>query len=317
MDLPVFQSWLKWRVRREALGYVLVGVAGALASLFVLSVTFYITFFVLLWGSSHVFALFELVGWKAPAVYSLRHLFLIASLLFVALLFIGNATASLEYLGRIPRVSWSSRLGPQTFDAAAKLITDLLFTGPRLVVGVLKLFQRAGRLSKFDARSGAGILALLASKDSRVSFREICDQISGINPTRDFPQLRDVEGVLFLTKDPTGLGLTADFRAELRAVMGSVEPVEELQSDTSPGPETASVYESCCVEEHCYQILGITSSASLAEARAAYRRLMKEHHPDRLAGLGNELQDLAQERAKQINQAYEDICAKFQHGHAA
>src|SRR5579859_2493589 len=279
MDLPVLQSWLKWRVRREALGYVLVGVAGALASLFVLSLTFYLTFFVLLWGSSHVFALFELLGWKVPAVYSLSHLFLIASLLFVALLFIGNATTSPEYLGRIPRVNLSSRLGPQTFDAAAKLITDLLFTGPRLVVGVLKLFQRGGRLSKFDVRSGARILELLASKDSRISFREICDQISGINPVRDFPQLRDVEGVLFLTKDPTGLGLTADFRAELRAVMGSVEPVGDLQSDTSPEPDTASASESCA-EQHCYQILGIASSASLDEARGAYRRLMKEHHPD-------------------------------------
>ena len=58
-----------------------------------------------------------------------------------------------------------------------------------------------------------------------------------------------------------------------------------------------------------YQTLGITSSASDEEVKRAYRRLMKENHPDRLVakGLPPEMVALAQEKAKQINLAYEAV----------
>ena len=58
-----------------------------------------------------------------------------------------------------------------------------------------------------------------------------------------------------------------------------------------------------------YQTLGVASSASDEEVKHAYRRLMKENHPDRLVskGLPPEMVALAQEKAKQINLAYEAI----------
>ena len=60
-----------------------------------------------------------------------------------------------------------------------------------------------------------------------------------------------------------------------------------------------------------YQTLGIASAASDEEVKRAYRRLMKENHPDRLVakGLPPEMMALAQEKAKQINLAYEAIKA--------
>ena len=58
-----------------------------------------------------------------------------------------------------------------------------------------------------------------------------------------------------------------------------------------------------------YQTLGVPSSALDEEVKRAYRRLMKENHPDRLVakGLPPEMVALAQEKAKQINLAYEAI----------
>ena len=58
-----------------------------------------------------------------------------------------------------------------------------------------------------------------------------------------------------------------------------------------------------------YQTLGVGSAASDEEVKRAYRRLMKENHPDRLVakGLPPEMMALAQEKAKQINLAYEAI----------
>src|SRR6185503_12282865 len=134
---------------------------------------------VLLWCSTRIYAVCELVGWRLPPLTTWAPWLLAASILFVALLFVGNATTSREYLGRIPRVMWTSNpLAPATFHAAAKLITDLLFSGPRLAVSALDLFRRSVRLSRRDVTVVAEILALLASRDSRISFREICDQVA-------------------------------------------------------------------------------------------------------------------------------------------
>lgn len=58
-----------------------------------------------------------------------------------------------------------------------------------------------------------------------------------------------------------------------------------------------------------YQTLGVAASATDAEIKIAYRRLMKENHPDKLVsrGLPEPMLKLAQEKVQQINVAYEAI----------
>jgi len=41
--------------------------------------------------------------------------------------------------------------------------------------------------------------------------------------------------------------------------------------------------------------------------RAAYRREMVNYHPDKVAHLGKELQELAKTKAQEINRAYEEL----------
>ena len=58
-----------------------------------------------------------------------------------------------------------------------------------------------------------------------------------------------------------------------------------------------------------YSILGITKTASAAEIKKAYRRLMSQHHPDKLVakGLPDEMITLATEKTQEIRKAYDLI----------
>jgi DnaJ like chaperone protein len=60
-----------------------------------------------------------------------------------------------------------------------------------------------------------------------------------------------------------------------------------------------------------YKALGIESGASDAEVKKAYRRLMNQHHPDKLLarGLPDSMMEVAKERTREIRSAYETIKA--------
>ena len=56
-----------------------------------------------------------------------------------------------------------------------------------------------------------------------------------------------------------------------------------------------------------YRVFGLADDASDAEIEQAYRRLISQYHPDRLAGAAPELQQRAEARAREINAAYDRI----------
>jgi DnaJ like chaperone protein len=58
-----------------------------------------------------------------------------------------------------------------------------------------------------------------------------------------------------------------------------------------------------------YHVLGVEENASDAEVKKAYRRLMNQHHPDKLVakGLPEEMMKLATEKTQEIISAYEQI----------
>jgi len=56
-----------------------------------------------------------------------------------------------------------------------------------------------------------------------------------------------------------------------------------------------------------YTELGLAPSASDEQVEQAFRRLISEYHPDRVANAAKEIRDLAEARARKINTAYEAI----------
>ena len=56
-----------------------------------------------------------------------------------------------------------------------------------------------------------------------------------------------------------------------------------------------------------YAVLGLPRSADNASIKRAYRKLISEHHPDRLGNLPDDLRRRAEQRASDINAAYDQI----------
>lgn len=61
-----------------------------------------------------------------------------------------------------------------------------------------------------------------------------------------------------------------------------------------------------------YAILNVTADTSDAEVKKAYRRLLSQHHPDKLVskGLPEEMMKMASQKTHEIRQAYEKVKAE-------
>ena len=56
-----------------------------------------------------------------------------------------------------------------------------------------------------------------------------------------------------------------------------------------------------------YAVLGLERGAGERDIKRAYRKLMSQHHPDKLGDVPDELKRRAEDRAREINAAYERI----------
>ena len=61
-----------------------------------------------------------------------------------------------------------------------------------------------------------------------------------------------------------------------------------------------------------YQVLGVSPNASDDEIKKAYRTLSRKYHPD--ANINNPNKDQAEEKFKEVQQAYDQIMKEKQSG---
>jgi len=88
--------------------------------------------------------------------------------------------------------------------------------------------------------------------------------------------------------------------------------LESMISANLAGPGASSPQSSATQLTQAYALLGVDVSASDSEVKKAYRRMMSQHHPDKLVskGLPEEMIKLANEKTQQIKKAYDLIKAK-------
>ena len=66
------------------------------------------------------------------------------------------------------------------------------------------------------------------------------------------------------------------------------------------------------MEKRHAKALGLDGEVNLEEIKGAYRRRMAEYHPDKVRHMGEDLQELAETKTREIREAYEYFRKKYE-----
>jgi len=281
-----------------------------------LGIIFFFTYAIVWFGYNYgVSAVSELIFSKRQHIS--HHAILIICWCFLALLFITNARVGRDYWasGSMPKSQWSSLwlagvAGSLVAllvnaNASAKTTTDLLLTGPRLMSASLQALRGALLLLRADLHACANALTLLAGRASSVSTADLSEALGCSTPQRILAQLLALDTVLLLRAEPVTVTLNPDLRDRLqRLSAGSAG--SGFQYHLPLRPVAASM-----LGRGPYEVLGLSTSASLEEIRAAYRKKVKGCHPDMFARDSDDARHRAEQRTKEIIAAYEELLARY------
>ena len=66
-------------------------------------------------------------------------------------------------------------------------------------------------------------------------------------------------------------------------------------------------------DEEFFEVLKITDDTprDFSHIKAVYRKKIAQYHPDKVSAMGPEIQEVAEQKAKEINEAYEHFRKKF------
>jgi len=86
---------------------------------------------------------------------------------------------------------------------------------------------------------------------------------------------------------------------------------EQLKRMLGASQRRGTHQQSGSTPEEAYAILGVAETATDAEVKKAYRRLISQHHPDKLVskGLPDEMMKMAKEKTQEITEAYDTVRA--------
>ncbi|MBU2965025.1 co-chaperone DjlA [Amphritea sp. 2_MG-2023] len=103
-------------------------------------------------------------------------------------------------------------------------------------------------------------------------------------------------------------GLLQMSQAEMAALIARMQSQFSYQQHSYQSHQGGYVSEHELLKES-YGVLGVDESVSDAELKKAYRRLMSQHHPDKLVakGLPEDMMQLAKEKTQEIQGAYDRI----------
>jgi DnaJ-domain-containing protein 1 len=109
-------------------------------------------------------------------------------------------------------------------------------------------------------------------------------------------------GMRFFRNKPEPADPFAVFSERFGVRVPGTERPEPETAETEPEP-----HEPVEIETWAHRRLGVSADASSTEISAAYRRLARKFHPDKVASLEPEVRIYSEQRMKEINAAYAEL----------
>lgn len=203
-------------------------------------------------------------------------------------------TATFAVMGRIAKAD--GHVSPSEIALAENIMQQLGATGELKQVA-RKLFNE-GKQPGFEF---AGVLQQLRRElGRRQTLARMFLEIQVLAAYAD-GSLHPAEAAV-LHEVAQALGISPRELAEIEALVRATQQGAGARGGVRPA--TPSLAED-------YATLGIAKDATNDDMKRAYRRLMSQHHPDKLVakGLPQEMMKVAEEKTRQIRSAYERIRA--------
>ena len=186
------------------------------------------------------------------------------------------------------------------------ILKDISSAGPRLILEGLRQLRCCGQLGELNVAACARALAYLAAQNAAVTWQDLVRHCPQLPSPRLREQLSLLDGVLFLGEEAARVTLMDPFRLRLRWLLAREQRAEKRQEPArpSPGPIPQPLPINEPEKLSAYEILGVSPSASLVEIKTAYRKRVKECHPDLFAGMDQQAKALAERWTRSLNAAY-------------
>lgn len=189
------------------------------------------------------------------------------------------------------------RVTPQEIQMVESLMQQMHITGDHRRRAI-RLFNQ-GKQPDFDLETALSpfLHASVVRQDLRQMFTEILVEAAfssgGVSPQ----ETAILQNVATLMRIPGPV-----FAAMMNARSGAGGAYYQSGGQRAPGRRVDSLGQA-------FAKLGLKESASDADVKKAYRKLVSQYHPDKLVsrGLPEEMMDMAKSRVREINTAYDQI----------
>ncbi len=106
-------------------------------------------------------------------------------------------------------------------------------------------------------------------------------------------------------------GAITDVEIELARKIGAYLEINPYDQEAILRKYMAQFQQLRVDEDRYFTILGLEPGADFDQVKSAYRKLSMQYHPDKVSHLGEEFLKVAEEKMKELNEAYQHLKKKF------